>query len=447
MSFKEHSPFGFPNTFNNRENLPIPSHPMDRHFFNHSQPDDSLGGGGVPELRKETVVEVSLGPDRENPLGILRVSFSTNPSRMTRVEEVSLGGAEMKLNDVEKRILGNVIWVFQKNGTVPIPTDLLKKDARKYTLYVADWFMEIKSINSQLPLSCITSRVGGSNYLTFFSPYGTETFDFSRHWKEGGQRLQINPLEGNLLDNSPLPPIVLVDEKIIFLPSLQIEAIRRIVSEGKIDKPTLKSILFPNRDVDRIIDNDLFGKVAHINRSLGGLFLLLESQNNVYKFNPLGRDREIVSVNEEISNGDKLPLGRSANGKNSGKNGAYQPIEKGPSGRKPEIIRINNVVLDVDLSQLAIHSEGNVKQYHLTEKQNLLLAALMRSAGNVVLRFELTRIVFGEDLDKWTINRLEQTVHRLRKRIGDDILNPRWVETYRDDHGLVRGYRYIDGEK
>lgn len=133
---------------------------------------------------------------------------------------------------------------------------------------------------------------------------------------------------------------------------------------------------------------------------------------------------------------------RGAEGTDAGTTGAgpapVAPAPGGP-GAGADVLRTDGLVVDVPARLVAVDGAD----VHLTRSEFDLLAALATSAGRVVSKTELVRVLWGEDYDTGTpvtdADRRSVEVHlaNLRRKIGDPTTSPRWIRTVR---GV--GYRF-----
>lgn len=88
------------------------------------------------------------------------------------------------------------------------------------------------------------------------------------------------------------------------------------------------------------------------------------------------------------------------------------------------------VAKDVRLDLAAHRAFQGSRELHLTVKEFELLRVLVRDAGAVVSREEIMREVWGSDPSGST-KTLDMHVSWLRRKLGDDANNPRYVTTVR----------------
>src|SRR5579871_3867021 len=72
----------------------------------------------------------------------------------------------------------------------------------------------------------------------------------------------------------------------------------------------------------------------------------------------------------------------------------------------------------------------------LTPKPFQVLEVLVRKSGQIVLKEELLRIVWGEAYTER--NSVEQAIRQIRSALGDDADHPRYIETV-----PRKGYRFL----
>ncbi len=99
--------------------------------------------------------------------------------------------------------------------------------------------------------------------------------------------------------------------------------------------------------------------------------------------------------------------------------------------------RSANEYAETDLSAQDVRVEVSAhrafvadQELHLTAKEFELLAVLLREAGNVVGREALMREVWGSDPTGST-KTLDMHVSWLRRKLGDDAADPRYITTVR----------------
>ena len=95
-------------------------------------------------------------------------------------------------------------------------------------------------------------------------------------------------------------------------------------------------------------------------------------------------------------------------------------------------IELGGLVLEPDNRALYVDGESVA----LTQQEYELMLYLVRHAGNLVTRKELLREVWGFEADTEASRTVDYHIRSLRKKLGDDAANPRFIETV---HGS--GYR------
>ncbi|MGI6691891.1 MAG: response regulator transcription factor [Christensenellales bacterium] len=95
-------------------------------------------------------------------------------------------------------------------------------------------------------------------------------------------------------------------------------------------------------------------------------------------------------------------------------------------------IELGGLVLEPDNRALYVDGESVA----LTQQEYELMLYLARHAGNLVTRKELLREVWGFEADTEASRTVDYHIRSLRKKLGDDAANPRFIETV---HGS--GYR------
>lgn len=95
-------------------------------------------------------------------------------------------------------------------------------------------------------------------------------------------------------------------------------------------------------------------------------------------------------------------------------------------------IELGGLVLEPDNRALYVDGESVA----LTQQEYELMLYLTRHAGNLVTRKELLREVWGFEADTEASRTVDYHIRSLRKKLGDDAANPRFIETV---HGS--GYR------
>ncbi|MFK0007700.1 response regulator transcription factor [Paenarthrobacter sp. NPDC090520] len=107
--------------------------------------------------------------------------------------------------------------------------------------------------------------------------------------------------------------------------------------------------------------------------------------------------------------------------------------DDGASTPPPEILEHNNVRMNVEGHSVSL--DGN--EVGLTRSEFDLLHALLKAAGNVLTKEELTDILHdqpGADAGYWSDSdgrALHVHVTNLRRKLGDSAATPRWIETVR----------------
>lgn len=98
------------------------------------------------------------------------------------------------------------------------------------------------------------------------------------------------------------------------------------------------------------------------------------------------------------------------------------------SGEESEqdILSAQDVKVDVSAHRAWV----NGKELHLTGKEFDLLTVLIRDAGSVVSREDLMEQVWGSDTASST-KKLDMHVSWLRRKLGDDAAEPKYVSTVR----------------
>ncbi len=106
------------------------------------------------------------------------------------------------------------------------------------------------------------------------------------------------------------------------------------------------------------------------------------------------------------------------------------------SGRGDGDVTVNDVRIDVAGHRAYLGGD----ELHLSGKEFDLLWALVSSAGTVVSREQLMRGVWGAD-DSAPSKTLDMHISWLRRKLGDDAAEPRFITTVR---GM--GFRFETGE-
>jgi DNA-binding response OmpR family regulator len=89
------------------------------------------------------------------------------------------------------------------------------------------------------------------------------------------------------------------------------------------------------------------------------------------------------------------------------------------------ILTVGALQLDLDARLVSIDGESEVR---LTETEFRLLEYLMRNSEGIVRTRALARHVWGYE-DAATRDVVRVTIHRLRRKLGDDSDQPRFIET------------------
>lgn len=92
----------------------------------------------------------------------------------------------------------------------------------------------------------------------------------------------------------------------------------------------------------------------------------------------------------------------------------------------PDLLEVNGVTVDVDAHRAYLDN----RELQLTGKEFDLLKVLMRNAGNVVSRDTLMQEVWGSSAEDST-KKLDMHVSWLRRKLGDDVNDPRYISTVR----------------
>jgi DNA-binding response OmpR family regulator len=103
-------------------------------------------------------------------------------------------------------------------------------------------------------------------------------------------------------------------------------------------------------------------------------------------------------------------------------------------------LRVREPVLCVDDLRLdpASHTVWQGKRrLELTHKEFGILEYLMRHPGEVISQEELIEHVWGEEVNLFTTS-MRVHIHSLRRKLGDNVENPRYIETV-----VGRGYRLL----
>ncbi|MDR0591985.1 MAG: response regulator transcription factor [Bifidobacteriaceae bacterium] len=90
-------------------------------------------------------------------------------------------------------------------------------------------------------------------------------------------------------------------------------------------------------------------------------------------------------------------------------------------------LRAQDVRVEV-AAHRAFHGE---RELHLTAKEFDLLKALVREGGSVVSRDSLMREVWGSEPSAGSTKTLDMHVSWLRRKLGDDATQPRYISTIR----------------
>jgi two-component system KDP operon response regulator KdpE len=93
--------------------------------------------------------------------------------------------------------------------------------------------------------------------------------------------------------------------------------------------------------------------------------------------------------------------------------------------------------LAVDMARREVHLDG--APLSLTRKEYAVLALLLRHSGRVVTQQQLLREVWGATHVQDT-HYLRIVLGKLRQKLGDDSVSPRWLKT---EPGV--GYRFLGG--
>jgi DNA-binding response OmpR family regulator len=109
----------------------------------------------------------------------------------------------------------------------------------------------------------------------------------------------------------------------------------------------------------------------------------------------------------------------------------------------------SNVDIDVleigelRLDKLTHHVSVNGKPVNLTPKAVIVLKLLMMHMGEVITRDQLLNEVWGWTHEHHFESRaVDLRVHEIRRKLGCDPKNPKFIETV-----FGRGYRFISYEK
>lgn len=101
------------------------------------------------------------------------------------------------------------------------------------------------------------------------------------------------------------------------------------------------------------------------------------------------------------------------------------------------------IVQDIKVDILAHRAYKNNKEIQLSAKEFELLRELMVQAGNVVERENLMRNVWGNETNNST-KTLDMHISWLRKKIGDEAIQPRYISTVR---GIGFRFETAEGEE
>jgi two-component system KDP operon response regulator KdpE len=93
--------------------------------------------------------------------------------------------------------------------------------------------------------------------------------------------------------------------------------------------------------------------------------------------------------------------------------------------------------LAVDMARREVHLDGALLS--LTRKEYAVLALLLRHSGRVVTQQQVLREVWGATHVQDT-HYLRIVLGKLRQKLGDDPVTPRWLKT---EPGV--GYRFLGG--
>jgi DNA-binding response OmpR family regulator len=99
-------------------------------------------------------------------------------------------------------------------------------------------------------------------------------------------------------------------------------------------------------------------------------------------------------------------------------------------------IQVGNVRLDPNRNLLSL---GNGREINLTDLETRLLHTLMSRPGHVFDSDAIVNQVWGL-YGEQDVTLLKHVVYRLRRKLGDDPKDPRWIQTW---HG--RGYSFKAG--
>ena len=93
----------------------------------------------------------------------------------------------------------------------------------------------------------------------------------------------------------------------------------------------------------------------------------------------------------------------------------------------PEALKltIGPLTIEPDQRQVSLHGEA----LHLTGQEFELLLHLAKNAGKLVTRANLLQEVWGYQADTDTTRTVDYHIRALRKKLGDDAVKPRYIET------------------
>lgn len=99
-------------------------------------------------------------------------------------------------------------------------------------------------------------------------------------------------------------------------------------------------------------------------------------------------------------------------------------------------LTLGSMVIEPDQRQLTLDGRGVT----LTGQEFELLLFLARNAGKLVTRAQLLQEVWGYQADTDATRTVDSHIRSLRKKLGDDAMNPRYIETV-----YGGGYRLLAG--
>ena len=419
-----------------------------------------LDGGGS-ELIGQVEVQIPLGPDSKQPLGILWVKYTPpNPSRGSRVVGARLDQKDLQLSREEEVILGNLCWVYDQQtknsqeGTIPLPREKIQKMIPPLVRGEAAGFdPAVVSLNGKLP---------GDGYIwtdemehVFFSPRGSRRFSKRNASSSppNERMIEVVTPTATLMNGETILPYVRVRENIVVLSDADVAFIHSFPKDRLLSSREIKKILYPGRSQ---LISAAKSYLNSLNQKLGGVFFIVGRDD--CRFNWSGDENRTNFFEEQIEPA-RFNIRRGSKSVAYGQRAVERPDQlAGPDltselvGSKEQEVEIpkvtltnvGNYSLHHESSRLIIYQEkGLTTTIDLTPTEFKILELLMRNPGNILLKSKMIHEIWpGEEVDGATEKNLRVRIHEIRDKLKSHGGNPGVVEAV---HAM--GYLFKDVEK